>query len=238
MKNWPRVALALLLVAGIAAAVAFLPVRQTLVTVVEWIRASGWVGVAAYVGLYVVVAVFMLPGSMMSVSGGFIFGPIVGALFSVTVAVLAGVIPFFLGRFVARDWVRRKAERYPKLQAIDAAVEEHGFKVVLLLRLSLAPYNLLNYALGLTRVRLFDFVVASWLGMVPAVIVLSYLGSLITDAAQLGSSVQGLGPAVRLLYWVGFGGTFIGVVLLTRMARRALKNVLDVPPPPPRLPSA
>ena len=229
MKNAQRVLIALALVAAIVAALVFLPVRQTLVTVVEYIRASGAVGVLAYFALYLVVAVAMLPGSMMSVAGGFAFGPVWGALISTTCATIAAVLPFLLGRFVARDWVMRRAAKYPRLAVIDAAVEEQGFKVVVLLRLSLAPYNLLNYALGLTRVKLRDFVIASWLGLLPAVAVLNYFGSLITDAAQLGSAVQGLGPAVRVLYWMGFVTTLIGVVLLTRMARRALKNVLDAP---------
>ena len=229
MKRVTRVLIALVVVAGIAAALVLLPVRQTLLIVVEYIRASGALGVAAYFGLYLVVAVTMLPGSMMTVTGGFAFGPVWGTLLSNTFASIAGILPFFLGRFVARDWVRRRAAKYPKLGAIDAAVGEQGLKVVLLLRLSLAPYNFLNYALGLTRVRLRDFLIGTWVGMLPAVAVLCYLGSLITDAAQLGSAVQGLGPAVRLLYWVGFGTTLIGVVLLTRMARRALANVLDGP---------
>lgn len=232
MKTAQRVLIALALVAAIAAALVFLPVRQTLVTVVEYIRASGAVGVAAYFALYLVVAVAMLPGSMMSIAGGFAFGPVWGALISTTCATIASVLPFLLGRFVARDWVMRRAAKYPKLAVIDAAVEEQGFKVVVLLRLSLAPYNLLNYAMGLTRVTLRDFVAGTWLGLLPAVAVLNYFGSLITDAAQLGSAVQGLGPAARVLYWMGFVTTVVGVVLLTRMARRALKNVLDAPRAP------
>lgn len=229
MKTAQRVLIALALVAAVVAAFVFLPVRQTLVTVVEYIRASGAVGVAAYFALYLVVAVVMLPGSMMSIAGGFAFGPVWGALISTTCATFAAVLPFLLGRFVARDWVMRRAAKYPRLSVIDAAVGEQGFKVVVLLRLSLAPYNLLNYALGLTRVKLRDFVIATWVGLLPAVAVLNYFGSLITDAAQLGSAVQDLGPAVRVLYWGGFVTTLVGVVLLTRMARCALKNVLDAP---------
>lgn len=221
-----KVVLAVLLAAGAITALAVLPVREWMLQLVTWMRESGPLGVAGYCAVYAVFAVFMLPGSMLSVTSGFAFGPLWGPLIGTTVATAAAIIPFVLGRFVAREWVTKRAAQYPKLAAIDAAVGEHGLKVVFLLRMSLAPYNLLNYALGLTRVKLRDFVLGSWFGLLPAVSLLSYLGSLITDAAQLGSALQGASGQVRILYYAGFVTTLVGVVLLTRMARRALGRVL------------
>jgi uncharacterized membrane protein YdjX (TVP38/TMEM64 family) len=218
-----RAVLGLLLLLGIVVAVAVLPVRSWVLSTAELIRGSGLVGVAIYAAIYVAVAVFMLPGMIMTITAGFAFGPVIGVAWGSLISAVVAVVPFYLGRFLARDWVQRRVARYPKWAAIDAAVGEQGFKVTALLRLSLGPYNFLNYALGLTRMRVWDFLLGTWLGMLPAVTVLVYLGSLITDAAQLGSSVH----APRVMYWVGFVTTLIGAVLLTRMARQALKKVLE-----------
>ncbi|MBK7861113.1 MAG: TVP38/TMEM64 family protein [Archangiaceae bacterium] len=220
-----RVALGLAVLAGIVAVFTVLPGRQWVLSTVELIRGAGPIGVAVYAAVYVLVAVFMLPGSMMTVTAGFAFGPVMGVVWGSTLAAVVGVVPFYLGRFVARDWVQRRAAQYPRWAAIDQAVGEQGLRVTLLLRLSLAPYNLLNYALGLTRMRVLDFFIGTWLGMLPAVVVLVYLGSLITDAAQVGSAFHS--PQIRVLYWVGFPTTVVGAVLLTRMARKALRKVLD-----------
>src|SRR6185436_8454164 len=98
-------------------------------------------GVAVYAGVYVIVAIVMLPGAIMSVGAGFIWGPVVGTALNVSLAAIAAIPPFLIGRFLARDWVAKRAAKFPRFAAIDAAVGEHGFKVVMLLRLSLAPYN-------------------------------------------------------------------------------------------------
>ncbi len=224
-----KAALVVTLAIGAVVALAVLPVREWLLELVTWIRANGALGIAAFCGIYLVFAVFMLPGMILSISAGFAFGPIWGPLLGTTIATAAAVVPFVLGRFVAREWVAKRAAGYPKLAAIDAAVGEHGFKVVFLLRMSLAPYNLMNYAMGLTRVRLVDFVLGSVTGLLPAISVLAYLGSLITDAAHLGSATQGAPAQLRVLYYVGFAAAFVGVVLLTRLARRALGAVLRAP---------
>ncbi|MBL8957591.1 MAG: TVP38/TMEM64 family protein [Myxococcaceae bacterium] len=221
-----KLVIGLCVAAAAVTALVVLPVREWLLQLVTWMRAAGAAGIAGYAAVYLVFAVVMLPGSMLSVTAGFAFGPIWGPLIGTTTATFAAIVPFTLGRFVAREWVMRRASQYPKLEAIDAATYEQGFKVVFLLRMSLAPYNVLNYALGLTKVRLGHFVVASWLGLLPAVSVLAYVGSLITDAAQLGTAVSGASGGVRVLYYVGFATTVGGVVLLTRMARRALREVL------------
>jgi uncharacterized membrane protein YdjX (TVP38/TMEM64 family) len=217
-----RLIVTLLVVGGTAVAVAVLPVREWILQIVGWIRAAGALGVLVYAGVYVAVAVFMLPGAIMTVTAGFAFGPVLGTLYGSVISAVVAIVPFLLGRFMARDWIQRKTAHYPKWNAIDTALGQHGFKVTALLRLSLGPYNFLNYALGLTRVSLRDFVLGTWVGMLPAVTVLVYFGSLITEAAQLGSGVHP--PSV--IYWVGLGVAFTAAVVLTRMARRALKSVL------------
>src|SRR5258706_12166038 len=113
-----RLGLVLAVLAGIVAAFTLLPLREWMLALVEWIRAAGPAGVVVYAGVYVLFAIFMLPGAMMSVSAGFIWGPVAGVAINVTLAALAGIAPFLLGRFVARDWVTRRAARYPKWAAV------------------------------------------------------------------------------------------------------------------------
>jgi uncharacterized membrane protein YdjX (TVP38/TMEM64 family) len=113
--------------------------------------------------------------------------------------------------------------------AVDAAVGREGFKIVMLLRLSpLFPFTLLNYALGLTRVRARDFVVASWIGMLPGTFLYVYLGSLLTSATELAAGgTPSSAPAGRLLYWGGLIATVLVAVFVTRIARNALSQSLD-----------
>jgi uncharacterized membrane protein YdjX (TVP38/TMEM64 family) len=115
---------------------------------------------------------------------------------------------------------------------VDAAVAGQGFKVVLLLRLSpLFPFNLLNYALGLTRVRPRDYMLASLLGMLPGTVLYVYLGSLVTSVAQLTRGQRPeAGLSGQLLFWGGLAATVLVTVYVTRLARRALDATLKETP--------
>lgn len=199
-----------------------LPVDAWLLGLVEWVRAAGVVGVGVYAGIYVVATLLLLPGSLLTVGAGFACGPLWGTLLVSPVSVLAASLAFALGRTVARDRVARRVSASPRFAAVDEAIGESGWKVVLLLRLSpLFPFNLLNYALGLTRVRLRDYVLGSFLGMLPGTVLYVYLGSLVTRASEL---LNGHSPSTahQALYWLGLGATAAATVLLTRLSRRAL----------------
>ena len=121
-------------------------------------------------------------------------------------------------------WISRRLGRDPRFTAIDAAVGANGFRIVLLLRLSPAfPFNLLNYGLGLTSVRLRDYLLGSFLGMLPGTALYVYIGSLVTSAAELSSGQRpDAGPWGHGLYWGGLGATLLVTVILTRIAKRAL----------------
>lgn len=227
--RWLGVALG---IAGLVALFALLPVTSWLVAVVEWIRGQGPVGPVLFAAVYVVAAVLLLPGSVLTIGGGFVYGPLWGLALVSPVSVLAATAAFILGRTVARDWVTRRLGKDPRLAAIDAAVGQNGFKIVLLLRLSpLFPFNALNYLLGLTRVRARDFVLGSWIGMLPGTALYVYLGSLVTTASELASgSRPSTGTAGNALLIVGLVATVGVTVLLTRIARRALRTALAAQP--------
>lgn len=201
---------------------------DAILSVVEWIRAAGAIGVLAYAVIFVAATVLLLPGSILTLAAGFAYGPVWGTLLVSPVSVAAAVVAFLLGRTIARRWIARKVERDPRFASLDRAIGEDGFKIVLLLRLSpVFPFAILNYALGLTTVRLRDYALASFFGMLPATILYVYLGSLVTSATQLagGETADG-GPWQTALYWGGLACALLVTVLLTRIARRALRHTL------------
>jgi uncharacterized membrane protein YdjX (TVP38/TMEM64 family) len=216
---------------AVAAALFLLPLDRWLLALVETMRAAGAGGALLYVVAYVVACVLFLPGSVLTLAAGFAYGPVQGTLLVMVASMLGATAAFVLGRTVLRGRIERRLAGHPRFAAVDRAVAAQGFKVVLLLRLSpLFPFNVLNYALGLTRVPLRTYALASLLGMFPGTLLYVYLGSLVTSAAQLasGQRPQG-GPYGQLLFWGGLVATVLATVLITRTARRALQQTLDAP---------
>ena len=171
MKPPSRWWLVLLFLGGLITAWLVLPVSNWLLALVDWVRAAGATGFITYAALYALATVLLLPGSVLTLGAGFVYGPIWGVLLASPASVLGATLAFLLGRFVARDWIRHRIATNPRFEAVDAAVGKGGFKIVLLLRLSpIFPFTLLNYALGLTRVRLRDYVLASFIGMLPGTV--------------------------------------------------------------------
>ena len=218
-------------VAGVAAALFLLPLDRWLLALVETMRGAGLAGALLYVLAYVAACVLFLPGSVLTLAAGFAYGPVQGTLLVMVASMLGAMAAFVLGRTVLRGRIERRLAGQPRFAAVDRAVAAQGFKVVLLLRLSpLFPFNVLNYALGLTRVPLRTYALASLIGMFPGTLLYVYLGSLVTSAAQLasGQRPQG-GPYGQLLFWGGLVATVLATVLITRTARRALQQTLDAP---------
>jgi uncharacterized membrane protein YdjX (TVP38/TMEM64 family) len=173
----------------------------------------------------------LLPGSVLTGGAGFAYGPLWGTLLVSPVSVAAAVVAFVLGRTLARGWISRRMAAHPRFVAIDEAIGKGGLRIVLLLRLSpVLPFNILNYALGLTRVRMRDYVLGSFIGMLPGTLLYVYVGSLVTNASELLSGVRAhAGGSRQALYWGGLVATAIVTVALTRMARGALQRAVNEP---------
>jgi uncharacterized membrane protein YdjX (TVP38/TMEM64 family) len=190
---------------------------------VEWVAGLGpWAGVVFVLG-YAVAAVALLPGSILTLAAGAIFGLARGTLYVFVAATLGACLAFLVGRYVARRAVERRLAAYPRFAAIDRAVGREGGKIVFLLRLSpIFPYNLLNYALGLTQVRFRDFALAS-VGMLPGTLLYVYYGKVIGDVAALaaGAKVE-KGAAYWATLALGLLATLAVTAYVTRIARRAL----------------
>ncbi|MBK7586286.1 MAG: TVP38/TMEM64 family protein [Myxococcales bacterium] len=218
-------AAALAVVVTLLLAAWLLPVSDWLLKVVAWMQSAGGAGVGVYSLVYLVATVFVLPGSVLTLGAGFVYGPTLGTLLVSPVSVISATAAFLLGRSLAREWVARRLAGHPRLSALERAVSRNGIRTVVLLRLSpILPFNLLNYALALTRVRLRDYILGSFLGMLPWTFVYVYLGSLVTTASELAhGGPAGYGRAASV---AGLVLTAIVVVILGRFARRALEQDL------------
>jgi uncharacterized membrane protein YdjX (TVP38/TMEM64 family) len=212
-------------VVAFAAAAALLPVGRWGAALVEKAHGAGAAGVALFAAAYLIAPVLLVPGSVLTLGAGFLYGPLWGTLLVSPLSVAAASIAFLLGRTIARRAVEKRMAKDARFAAIDRAVGESGFRVVLLLRLSpIIPFTLLNYALGLTRVRFGTYVLASFLGMLPGTFLYVDLGSAATSAA--GLSQHAGGSAGRAAFWAGVVATLVAVAILTRIARRALGQAL------------
>ena len=154
---------------GIVLALKYFHVQDLLKSALDWIGNLGPWGPVIFVGLYVVATVLFVPGSVLTLGAGAVFGVALGSVCVSIGATLGATAAFLVGRYLARDAIARKIEKNEKFATIDRAVADEGWKIVLLTRLSpVFPFTLLNYAFGLTRVKLSHYVLASWIGMLPA----------------------------------------------------------------------
>ena len=212
---------------AVVALVWLLPVREWTIALAERIRGAGATGVFIFMAVYVVAEVALVPGSVLTMAAGFAYGPIRGLLVASPASVLAATIAFILGRTALRGWVQKKISGSPKTRAVDRAIGRNSFKLILLLRLSPAiPYNVLNYMLGVSDVPIGQYVVASFVGMLPGTWLYVYLGSLATTAAGLTQASRGGGQARLVLTIAGLVATAVAVFFVTKAARRMLDEEL------------
>jgi uncharacterized membrane protein YdjX (TVP38/TMEM64 family) len=221
----PRVFLWTALIAGMLFAARHFgsgPLRELL----QWISGLGSTAPLVFIPLYIVACVLFIPGSVLTLSAGLLFGVVRGSMYVSVAATLGATLAFLIGRYVARQWVAARLAKYPKFKAVDEAVAREGWKIVALTRLSpVFPFNLLNYAFGLTNVGVRDYVVASWAGTLPGTILYVYLGSLAGDLTRVATGETAHTPAEWTLYAIGLLATVTVTVYVTRVSNRALKAV-------------
>ncbi len=185
----------------------------------DWVSQLGPWGVVLFILIYILATILFIPGSALTLGAGALFGVVRGCIYVSIGATLGAAAAFLVGRYLARNAVARRIESNPRFAAMDRAVANEGWKIVLLTRLSpVFPFALLNYAFGITRVKFTHYLLASWIGMMPGTVLYVYLGSL----AQVATSGRTRSPAEWTLYAVGLLATLAVTVLITRIARRAL----------------
>ncbi len=217
----------LAIAAGLFLAARFLHVPRLLRLVLGWVARLGPWGPVTFIGIYIAAAVFFIPASVLTLGAGALFGVVWGSLYVSIGSTLGATCAFLVGRYLARRAIARKIEGNERFAAIDRAVAGEGWKIVGLTRLSpVFPFTLLNYAFGLTRVSLRDYVLASWIGMMPGTLMYVYVGSL----AKVAAGARRRTPAQWALYGVGLAATVSVTILITRTARRALAKRTNAQP--------
>ncbi len=191
----------------------------------EWVDGLGAWGPIVFIVGYAAAVLAFVPGSVLTLAAGAIFGLAEGTVYVFVAATVGATLAFLVARHLARASIERRIEGDARFAAIDRAVGAEGRKIVLLLRLSpVFPFNLLNYALGLTRVRLVDYFVAS-IGMLPGTVLYVYSGKIIGDvAAAAGGAAPERGLGAWLVIGLGLLATLGVTIFVTRIARRALSE--------------
>lgn len=230
---YPKLKLILIacLVAMIIIASKYLNLQQALGQAIIWVENLGVLGPIAFIAIYNLATLLFVPGSILTLKGGCLFGLFWGSVYVIIASTLGATFAFLIGRYFSRNWVRQQMAKNPKFQAIDKAIAKEGFKIVLLTRLSpIFPFNLLNYVLGVTRVSLKDYILGS-IGMIPGTVLYVYIGSLATDLTMVNPSNLPSTPETQIARWIAQGIGLVAFVAvtayITKVARKALDGSVD-----------
>lgn len=179
-----------------------------------WVQGAGWAGPAVFVAVYAAATVLFVPGAALTITGGALFGPVWGTVWNLTGATLGATLAFLSARYLAADWVARRAGR--RLGSLTDGVSAEGWRFIAFVRLvPLFPFNLLNYALGLTRIPLLTYVVASAVFMLPGAVAYTWLGHVGREAF---TGAEGIVP--NLLIALALVATMLFVPRLARRFRK------------------
>jgi uncharacterized membrane protein YdjX (TVP38/TMEM64 family) len=227
-----RIGVLVVLAVVVIAAIAILPTKEYLLQFVEAVQQMGSTGPVVLAAVYVVATVLFVPGSILTLGAGFLWGVPIGIVTISVGSTLGAAAAFGLGRTLLRDVIAAKVAKNEKFRLIDAAVGEQGFKIVLLTRLSpVFPFNLLNYSFGLTRVSFRDYILASWIGMLPGTAMYVYIGSALKSLADLSTGNYDGGLGQKLLFGFGLVMTVVVTVFITRIAQKSLRDALPAGAP-------
>lgn len=221
-KTLPRLLIGLALLAAIAAAIVYRD-RFDATALQAWVEGAGAAGPLLFMAVYALATVLFLPGSVITLAGGALFGPVWGTLWNLTGATVGAALAFLIARYLGADWVTRRAG--PRLASLNQGVSAEGWRFVAFVRLvPLFPFNLLNYALGLTRIPFLAYVLASWLFMLPGAIAYTWLGYAGREALAGGEGmIRNILIALALLAAVGF------IPRLVKRLRAKPAVSLDIP---------
>lgn len=209
-----------------------LNIQGLLQTSVIWVESLGALGPIAYIIIFNLATLLFIPGSLLTLKGGCLFGVFWGTIYVLIAATIGATLAFLIGRYLSRDWVYRQMDKHPKFKAINLAVAKEGWKIVLLTRLSpVFPFNLLNYAFGVTQVSLKDYILGSF-GIIPGTVMYVYIGSLAGNLAMINMSHQPVTLETQIWQWVmpvvGLVATVAVTVYITKIAQKALAKSVAI----------
>ena len=211
INNLWKFLLLVFIVTGITLAVTY---RDQLdVTAIQsWIEEAGSAAPLLFMLVYIVATVFFIPGAVLTLLGGALFGPVFGTFYNLTAATIGSILSFLVARYLASDWVEKKTGG--KLKRLINGVENEGWRFVAFTRLvPLFPFNLLNYGLGITKIKLSHYSIATYIFMLPGAIAYTYLGYIGKEAATGGENlIQKAMLALALLALIAFLPRLIGSI--------------------------
>lgn len=220
-----RAVAASLFFALLLAALWLLPLEAWLIDMLAWVQLHPLAGRLVYLLVFTVCSVLMVPGSLLVMSGGFLFGLVQGVPIVSVATVLGAVAALLVARGIGRAWVEERLHNQQRLMALDRAVQSRGLLVVMLTRMSLLlPYNLLNYAYGLSGVGIRPYAMGTWIGMLPAVALYVYLGTL---ARNLGELFDGEVDAGRAGPWLMAAGLLVALAAVWLVHRTATRLLAE-----------
>jgi uncharacterized membrane protein YdjX (TVP38/TMEM64 family) len=210
-NKFTKIILLLILVAGIVSAIVYRDALNAQ-ALEQWLQEAGAAAPILFMVIYTIGTVFFLPGSVLTLIGGALFGPIWGTFYNLTAATLGAMLSFLIARYLAADWVAQKTGG--RMKQLINGVENEGWRFVAFTRLvPLFPFNLLNYALGLTKIPFGQYSIATWICMLPGAIAYTYLGYAGKEAMAGGEGmIQKIMLAIALLALVSFLPRLIGML--------------------------
>lgn len=212
---------------GVAVVVALLtlPLVEWLDVAVEWNRTNPRLGAGLYFAACIVGSVLFLPGSWLAMTAGYLYGLPTAIVMAAIGGALGAYAAFMSSRIFARAWAFSRLKGHPRLQALDKALFEQSFVIVLLTRLAVViPYNVLNYLYGVTGVKKVPYATASALGLIPAMALWAYVGALAGNLDDILSGNLETGAAGRVMFFVGLLAIIVAVIVVHRTASRVLKE--------------
>ena len=191
---------------------------QTIPKLIQWIESLGIIGMSLFVLVYILACIFLIPGSPLTVGAGAVFGFWTGLILVSVGSTLGAVAAFLISRYLARGFIEKKIDKSHKFSAMDMAIKREGWKIIFLARLSpIIPFFLLNYALGLTKIRLRTYIISSWAGMIPGTVLYTYIGSLGKTILTTENSL-----ADWVILGVGLIATVSVTLIISKIAKRSL----------------
>lgn len=199
----------------------------------QWIESNLLAGVFAFVAVYFVATVLFVPGSILTLGSGFVFGKAVGlgpGVAMATAAVFIGaslgaIVAFLLGRYLLKDWVgRRLVEKYPIIKALDEAFQQEGFRIFVLLRLSpIIPFNAINYIGGVTSIKLIHYTLAL-LFILPGTVVYCLIGATAGSLSESENAVNGPVAIASIVVGIVFG--LLAVFAMSYYAKKEFNKIV------------
>ncbi len=227
-RNWVKPVVLICVMGALLVATRFLPITEWVREGLAWVESLGVWGPVALIILYVLATVLFVPGVLLTFGAGILFGLVKGGITVSIGSTLGATAAFLVGRYFAREAVAQRIAGNAKFEAIDRAVANEGWKIVGLTRLSpVFPFNLLNYAYGVTNVSLRDYFFASWIGMMPGTVLYVYIGTAIGSLADLGEGGRERSTTEWIFYGVGLLATIVVTVFITKIARKALAEAIE-----------